>query len=135
MDGPLTDDERPGSEGEGGGGGGLWTDYDTNTSVGEEKPPPMTRIARKKARSKRQRNETRAKDQEAEGTDLKGVVKKRRAESIQDAIQASYNLEEDADVVATGWTGKGSGNPSLENPILRELVEEDGMAYFSWDGR
>ena len=76
----------------------------------------------------------RVKSQEAQGTDLKRVTKKRRVESTQDAIQAPYSLKEDAVVVATGWAGRDPTKPPLQSPTLCELAEEDGMVYFPWDG-
>jgi len=135
LEGPLTDYESSESEGE-----EDWEDWDTETSSGESgreqpQPQPMTRKARKKARSKRQRNEKRKEAQAAEGAGAeKAVVKKRRLESTQDAIQVGYNLEEDASVAASGWIGKASKKLPLENPLLCELIEKEDLAYFPWDG-
>jgi hypothetical protein len=135
FEGPLTDYESSGSD-EDANLVGYW-DTDTETTVsGCEKPRPMTRIARKKARSKRQRNEIRQKVQAAQGkAALKAVVKKRQQESTWDAIQVGYSLEKSASVSATGWTGKVAKGLPLENPVLCELIEKDKMAYFPWNGR
>ncbi len=143
FEGPLTDNESSGSEGDG--DADAWTDDETEASQGEghsngksvpmQPPRPMTRAARKKATSKRQRQEKRAAKQAAEGSDIKHVAKKRRTESTWDVIQVPYNIEENASVTSSGWIGQRDKDLPWLNPTIREAVERDGLTYFPWDGR
>ena len=73
--------------------------------------------------------------QEEEGTDLKGVCKKRVSESTNDALQVEYSLLGDASVSGSGWIGKRTKGLPLHNPILQELINQDKLAYFSCDGQ
>lgn len=146
LEGPLTenatDNESAGSEGHS--DDYLWTDDETaseregQSNLGSppmQPPRPMTRVERKRATSKRQRQEKRAAKQAAEGSDIKQVAKKRRLESTWEVIQVPYSIEEDALVIGAGWIGQRDRDLPWLNPSIREAIRQDGLTYFPWDGR
>jgi hypothetical protein len=121
MEGPLTDNEVSASDGE---ADDLSSDSNFKRPL-EDPGPPTTRSEKRKERVKKNRNKRRRATQEANGTDLKGVVIKRRRESVRDAVQTHYSLQNKASVTAAGWTGIKP----------RSLPAKKGQTLFKWDGR
>jgi hypothetical protein len=125
MEGPLTDNELSMSDGE---ADVPSADSNSQGTFGENQPQPgrpMTRSEKRKERVKKNRNKRRQATQEADGTDLKAVVIKRRQEAVKDAIQTGYSLQNKASATAAGWTGM----------VPRGLAAKKSRRPFSWDGR
>jgi hypothetical protein len=98
------------------------------------KPPPKTRLQKKKERSKRRRGAERSAWQEVEKTDLKGVSKKRRAESTKDAVQLDFSMGADVEATQPGWVGKRLSDLPRCEFTKERLLEDYGMTYLPWDG-
>ena len=139
--GPITDNELSESDGEMDDLSWLESGSDPEGTDTENVPRPSfpkTRSEKQKEQHKRWTQKKRQAAQEAAKTDLKAVIRKRLAESCQDAVQSGYCLENDAFVSAPGWTGLllplHKPIRDQDNPI-REQAKKDGLTYFPWDGR
>ena len=136
LEGELTDYESSGSEDDDHPGDDSEASADTPSEDGEvSNNGQSTKKRKQRARYSAHRKEMRQKVQEDEGTDIKGVCKKRVMESTNDALQVEYSLLGDASVSGSGWIGKRTKGLPLHNPTLQELIDQDKLAYFPWDGR
>ena len=122
--GPVTNNELSASDGEA--DDLLRLNRGSNSEeIIEENTPLMTRDEKKRVQVKLNQNIRQQKTQAAEGTALKGVIKKRWLESTHDAILTNYSLQEKVCVSAPGWIGKAP----------QGLAEKKGLTCFEWNGQ
>ena len=139
--GPVTDNELSESDGEMGDLSWLELGSDSegsNSEIAPQQSSSNTRSKNKKEQHKRWNQQKHQAAQEAAGTDLKAVVRKRQLESSQIAIHSDYSMENDALVSSSGWIGLLL---QVHKPIrdqdnsIRDKAKKDGLTYFPWDGR
>ena len=110
----------------------------SNSEITPQQSSSNTWSKNKKERHKQWNQQKCQAVQEAAGTDLKAMVRKRQLESSQIAIHSDYSAENDVLVSSSGWIGLLL---QVHKPIqdqddsIQDKAKKDGLAYFLWDGR
>ena len=110
------------------------------TSLLVDTPPlPPSRAQKQRDRHAHRRRGKRKREAASSDSGLKQVVKKRRTEGTEVAVQVPYSMISDAPVTLPGWIGKSQAQSQGGVPgkvhTKEELADHHGMKCFPWDGR
>ena len=98
-------------------------------------PHALSRKEKGKKRSARRRRTKHEAVQEAEGTDLKAVTKKRRTEAMKSGLLLNFSMRTILSVTRPGWIGRRVDDLPRRVFTKEELVKCYGLVAFRWDGR